>query len=144
MIATLFQLGAIQFQVIPVNIQAVERETGGDYAAKDVVGARRPQEYMGPSDDTVTLSGCVFPQKFGGLSGITALQAMAEAGVPQMLVRGDGSVFGWYILKRVSETNGYLDALGVGRFIEFEVELVRSPLGPSVAGMLSMLTSIFG
>lgn len=144
MIATLYQLGAIQFQVMPVNLQEVERETGGDWAAKDVVGARRPQEYMGPADDTITLAGCVFPHKFGGASGITALHGMAEAGQPQMLVRGDGTVFGWYVLKRVSETNGYLDAVGVGRFIEFEVELLRAPLGPSVAGMMSMLTNLFG
>lgn len=144
MIATLYQLGAIQFQVMPVNLQEVERETGGDYAAKDVVGARRPQEYMGPADDTIKLSGCVFPHKFGGTSGIAALHAMAQAGIPQMLMRGDGGVFGWYVLKRVNETNGYLDAVGVGRFIEFEVELVRAPFGPSAAGMMSTLMNIFG
>lgn len=141
---TLFQLGALQFQVWPVNISEVEREVGGDYAAKDLVGSMRSREYMGPADDKIRLGGVLYPHKFGGTPGIQALQVMAEMGVPQMLIRGDGGVFGWYVIEKVTDKHAYIDMVGVGRVIEFEIELVRSPLGPSVAGMMSTLVGLFG
>jgi len=144
MIATLFQLGGVQFQVMQVNVQEFEHEVGGDYAAKDVVGAMRPREFMGPADDKVTMAGVLFPHKFGGVGGISALQMMAESGEAQMLVRGDGSVFGFYVIERVTDKHAYIDMAGVGRMIEFEVELVKSPNGPSARGAMSTFMSLFG
>jgi len=144
MIATLFQLGGVQFQVMPVNIEEFEHQVGGDYAAKDVMGAMRPREFMGPADDKVTMAGVLFPHKFGGVPGIMALQIMAELGIPQMLVRGDGMVFGFYVIEKVTDKHAYIDMAGVGRMIEFEVELVKSPLGPSIAGAMSTLMNLFG
>ena len=141
--STLYQLGAIQFQVAPVNISEVSRETGSDFAAKDVMGAPRPREYVGEADERLTFAGTLFPQKFGGLSGIDALQSLARGGQPQMLMRGDGSVFGWYVIEKVTDKHSYLDVAGVGRMIEFEIELVKSPTAASVGSMMSTLTSLF-
>ncbi len=78
----LYQLGSIQFQVAPVNIRQVSCETGSDFAAMDVMGGPRPREYVGETDERLTFSGALFPQKFGGLSGIDALQSVARAGEP--------------------------------------------------------------
>ena len=139
---SLYQFGAIQFQVAPVNISELSRETGSDFAAKDVMGAPRPREYVGEADERLTFSGTLFPQKFGGLSGIDALQAIARAGQPQMLMRGDGSVFGWYVIEKVTDKHSYLDVAGVGRMIEFEIELVKSPNAASVGALVSTLTSL--
>jgi phage protein U len=141
--ATLYQLGAIQFQVAPVNVSEVSRETGSDFAAKDVMGAPRPREFVGEADERLTFAGTMFPQKFGGLSGIEALQSIARAGQPQMLMRGDGAVFGWYVIEKVTDKHSYLDVAGVGRMIEFEIELVKSPNAASAASMMSTLMSLF-
>jgi phage protein U len=141
--ATLHQLSAIQFQFVPVNVSEVSRETGSDFAAKDVMGAPRPREYVGEADERLTFAGTLLPQKFGGLSGIDALQAIARAGQPQMLMRGDGSVFGWYAIEKVTDKHSYLDVAGVGRMIEFEIELVKSLNTASVGAMMSTLTSLF-
>jgi len=140
---TLYQLGAIQFQVTPINISEVSRETGSDFAAKDVMGAPRPREYVGEADERLTFAGTLFPQKFGGLSGIDALQSLARGGQPQMLMRGDGSVFGWHVIEKVTDKHSYLDVAGVGRMIEFEIELVKSPTAASVGSMMLTLTSLF-
>ena len=139
---SLYQLGAIQFQVAPVNISVLSRETGSDFAAKDVMGAPRPREYVGEADERLTFAGTLFPQKFGGLSGIDALQSIARAGQPQMLMRGDGSVFGWVVIEKVTDKHSYLDVAGVGRMFEFEIELVKSPNAASVSAMMSTLTSL--
>ena len=91
---SLYQLGAIQLQVAPVNISELSRETGSDFAAKDVMRAPRTREFVGEADERLTFAGTLFPQKFGGLYGIDALQAIARAGQAQMLMRGGGSIFG--------------------------------------------------
>lgn len=144
MVPVLFQLGGMQFSVMPVNIAEVERETGSDYAAKDVVGSARPREFTGIADEKIKLKGVLFPHKFGGGSGLAALQIMAQAGEPQMLIRGDGGVFGWYVIERVTDTHTFIDLAGVGRMIEFEIELVRTPLRGSIGGMIGTLISLFG
>jgi phage protein U len=90
----LYQLGAVQFEVAPVNIHEVSREVGADFAAKDIVGSPRPREFVGEADEKITLSGKLFPAHFRGLGGLAGLESMARGGQPQMLVRGDGSVFG--------------------------------------------------
>ena len=141
--STLMSLGGIVFEVAPINLHEIETIVGGDFAAKDVVGAARPREFMGEADTTITLSGKMFPQKFGGLSGFTALQFMAQAGIPQMVVQGSGAVWGFYIIDKVTRKDTYLDAGGVGRMIEFEVNLIRSPVGPTISGMMSQLSRLF-
>jgi phage protein U len=140
----LFQLGYVQFEVAPVNIHQISREVGADFAAKDIVGAQRPREFVGEMDEQITLSGKIFPAHFGGLGGLSALEAMARSGQPQMLLRGDGTVFGWYLIERLAETQNYLDARGVGKIVEFEIALVKSPDAASAGSMLSTLMSLFG
>lgn len=136
-------LGATFFEVEPVNLVQIEREVGGDFAAKDVVGAARPREFVGPSDETIKLEGRLFPHRFGGLSQFEGLQSMATAGSPQMFIRGDGQVFGWYIIEKVRERSTYLGARGIGRVIEFDVNLIKSPRGASAQSMLQTLLRLF-
>lgn len=144
MTPVLYMLGGIQFNVFPVNISEVEVETGADYAAKDIVGAMRTREFTGVADNKVKFSGTLFPHKFGGMSGLAALQAMAAAGQPQMLIRGDGAVFGWFVIEKVVDKHAFIDVVGVGRMIEFEIELVSSPIRGSVGSMIGTLISLFG
>jgi phage protein U len=86
----------------------------------------------------------LFPQKFAGQGGIGALQALARAGESQMLIRGDGEVLGWYLIEQVTDKHSFLDVAGVGRMIELDVELVKTPLRASPAGMVATIASLFG
>jgi phage protein U len=142
--AILYQLGAFTFDVFPVNVEAVERQVGADYAAKDIVGAMRPREFTGEADDRVKLSGRLFPQRLGGAAGIGALQALARTGEPQLLLRGDGEVLGWYLIEQVTDKHSFLDVAGMGRMIELDVELVKTPLRASASGMIATIASLFG
>jgi hypothetical protein len=144
----LYQLGAVQFEVAPVNVNEVTHKTGADFVAKDVIGAAKPLEFMGPSEETMALKGQLVPHRhMGALDGLEALKAMARSGEPQILMRGDGCCFGWQAVKSCEATETYLDASGVGRVITFAVELQAAPNGPSAAGMDAMagaLASLFG
>ncbi|WP_036291596.1 phage tail protein [Methylosinus sp. PW1] len=139
----LYQLGTVQFDVAPVNVAEMEREVGADFAAKDIVGGPRPREFVGEADEPLRLSGTLYPGKFGGLGGLSTLETMARSGQPQMLVRGDGTVFGWYFLERLRQKQGYLNNQGIGREITFEISLMKSPKAASSQAMLGTLMSLF-
>jgi len=138
----LYMLGGVTFEVAPTNLDQAQRTRGFDWAAKPIVGAAKPREAMGAADATVALRGKLFPQMWG-VGGLEALAAMAEAGAPQMLIRGDGQVLGWQCIEHIHETHSYLDPQGQGRVIEFDMAMVASPDGPGAAAMISLLEGLF-
>lgn len=134
----LYMLGAVTFEVQPVNLGFAQSEVGADYAIHEVIGARKPREYGGPTDTPWRLEGRLFPSRFGwGMFEV--LKAMAEASPPQMLIRGDGAVLGWMDVLRVRERHSFLDQTGVGRIVDFEVELVRSPSGADAMSLVGLV-----
>ncbi|MGA2491839.1 MAG: phage tail protein [Roseiarcus sp.] len=138
----LYMLGGVVFDVVPTNLDTVNRERGQDWAAKAIVGAQKPREAMGVADAPVTLFGKLFPHRFG-MGGLEALAAMAEGIAPQMLIRGDGTVLGWHCVERVKEKHSYLDAEGVGRVIDVEITLTQSPSGAGAGAMMTLLQGLF-
>lgn len=139
----LYQLGALTFDVMPFNVHEITREAGADFAAKDVLGRLRPREFVGEGDNHFRFVGNLYPEKLGGLPGLAALDAMRISGMPHILVRGDGTNLGWWLVERASERSTYLDKEGVGRLIEYEISLVKAPSAPSPASYLSTFLRLF-
>ncbi len=137
----LYQLGSVLFEVYPVNADKVEISYGSDFAAHEVMGAQRPRESMGQGDTKVRLSGKMFPAKFG-MGSWPDMQSMATGGTAQMLIRGDGSTLGLMLIERATERHSYLDASGIGRIVEFDIEMVQSPDAASAAAMVSLLGNL--
>lgn len=140
----LYQLGSVQFDAVHVPLYDYDRETGGDLAPKDVIGGARPREFTGESDTRMVLAGQLFPGKFGGLDSFDRLEKMAQSGEPQFLVRGDGIVMGWFFIERVNSRGKYLNTEGVGRAIEFQVMLVKSPRGGNANTQFQQFQEIIG
>lgn len=138
----LMQLGSVTFEVWPFNTDSYSRDTGYDFAAHDVMGTMRPRESMGEGDETMSISGRLYPHDLGGLEEMDVLHTMRAAGTAQILVRGDGRNLGWFLVEKVSERSSFLDKQGVGRLIEFDISLVRSP-APSAASYLAVLMRLF-
>lgn len=140
----LYQLGGVQFSVHPLNTHEVDRQAGADFAAKDVIGALRPREAVGEGDNTITLRGRLFPQKFGGLNAVAALDAMRIAQMPHILVRGDGRSLGWWLIDKIGEKSSYLDRRGVGRVVEIDLTLIKAGGAPSAGSYVSIVSRLFG
>ena len=134
----LAQLRSVQFEVWPLNAHQTSRDAAADYAAKPTLGRLPSREFVGEGDEKVTISGRVFPKKFGGLDGLQALDALRRSGVAQLLMRGDGQVMGWFVIETVRERADRLAADGVGRVIEFDVGLARADV-PSAARFVASL-----
>jgi phage protein U len=142
--SVLFQIGLLQVQIAPFSVDTSDFETGSDWAAKDLVGAPKSREFMGEADTKLKFCGKLFPHRFGGLDELDTAEAMAKSGDPQMVIRGDGKVFGWYLVEKISEKSSVFNSAGVGRQIEVEIELTKSPTGASAQSMMSTLQALFG
>lgn len=139
----LYALGPLTFEVAPFNTDKVDRESGFDFAEKQLLGRRRGHERVGEGEEKITLHGAIFPETLGGLDGLALLDAMRSAGTAQVLVRGDGAALGWFLIERVRETGTHLDARGVGRQIDVTIDLVRDD-APAPAAYLETLFTLLG
>ncbi len=129
----LYTLGPIAFEVAPLNAMEVIEEGFGDFARKNVIGARRPHEPVGEGDESITIVGRLFPETWGGLTSLELLQAIRKRQSPQLLIRGDGKVLGFVVIREVAGRSNFLDEGGVGRLIDFDivVEPTDAPSGPN-------------
>jgi phage protein U len=138
----LMSVGPLVFD-LATNIDQYELSSDEDFARKDVIGIRKPFEHVGEGDETLTLSGKLFPEKLGGAGSVDALLAIKRTGAPQIVIRGDGKFLGWFLVTRVQTQNEYLSPQGTPRLISVEITLQRCD-PPSAAAAFGSLISLFG
>jgi phage protein U len=137
----LYQLGAVSFEVAPLNVHAVDFTAGADFAEKPVIGIEPPLESVGEGVNAWTLTGRLFPHTFGGLPDLERLHQMRVAGLPQYLMRGDGRPLGWVVITSIAERASYLDETGVGRQVDVTISLRRAG-PPAIGSFFSILADI--
>lgn len=144
----LCQIGSVQFEVAPFNMHETSHEAGASFASHEVVGAMPLLEFVGEAEESWTVRGRLFPQRFSqlgvgsGMSQLGSMHGMRASGSAQFFMRGDGVPMGWVVIESISETSTYIGANGVGKVIEFEVKLKRSQ-GPSADGIFNALIGLF-
>lgn len=146
----LFQFGPVTIDS-PDGLNATQtaEEFGSDYAVKPVVGAAQNREFVGPSDHKFSLSGKLLPNfhwRHGaktGLGEIKLLRGIANSGEPQILVRRDGTMLGFFLLEKVSQKSSTLGPDGMGKEIVWDMSLVESATATSTGGLLDLFESLF-
>jgi phage protein U len=135
----LYQLGAVQFDVAPLNTDSIDRSAATDFVPKDVIGRRPPLEAVGEGEETIRLSGRIFPKTLGGLGDMEALDLQRVAGFPLPLMRGDGMPMGFFVIETLTQRSSRLDGDGVGRIVDFDLVLKRAePPGAATLASLAM------
>ena len=125
--AILWQIGGLSFESEPVSPATFERETGGDFVAKEVVGAQRPREAVGLSDEVLHFTAELYPFHFNGLPAIDVLDAIVKSQQPQPVMRGDGRWMGFYYVDKVGEKHSEIGQFGIGRKIELTIQCTLEP-----------------
>lgn len=138
----LLMIGPLRLKVAPFNATEYSHTHGGTFAEKPVIGARPPLEWMGSSSESWSIAAKLFPARFGGAGSLALLSAMRASGLPQYMLRGDGSLMGWVVIDSVTERSSYLDKNGVGKVIEVDISLRRSQ-APSAASYFGALSGLF-
>lgn len=139
---TIMSLGAVQFEITPFNATEYDHSHAATYVEKPVIGAAMPLEFVGAGSETWTIKARLFPHKFGGLGDLAKLGQQRASGKPVYLMRGDGKQMGWVVIESVTERSSYLDAQGVGKVIDVDIQVKRSPK-PGAGSYFSVFGGMF-
>lgn len=143
-VSIMMALGLYIFSLHTVPYQQLQRQLSWRHPSQSRIGKRPARQYAGPGDDTITLSGVLYPEVTGGRISLAALETMADTGKAWPLIEATGIYYGLYVIEEISQTSTLFFPDGAARKIEFSLKLSRvddepSLLGKLTAGLLSML-----
>ena len=110
-------LGLYVFMLRTVPYQELQYQRSWRHAANSRVNRRPSTQFLGPDNDTLTLS--------GGRLSLLALEQMAELGKAWPLIEGSGTIYGMFVIESLSQTKTEFFESGMPRRIEFSLSLKR-------------------
>lgn len=121
----LLALDQFVFGMDTLAFHELQRQTQWKHRTTSRVGARDARQYMGPGEDTVTLTGVLAPELTGNLASLLDLRKMADIGAAYAMVDGAGTVYGAFVIESLNEGQTLHYADGTPRRVEFTLSLAR-------------------
>lgn len=121
----LMTLGLFVWSLPTLSYQQLQRQTQWRYAANNRVGKRPARQFVGPGDDSITLSGWIAPELAGDPLSIAELRLMGDGGKPYPLVSANGDVYGLWQIESLSESQTLFYPNGDPRKLEFSLRIKR-------------------
>ncbi|QNM96401.1 phage tail protein [Chitinimonas koreensis] len=118
-------LGFFVFTLSTVPYQQLERHLAWRHASTSRVGVRPARQFLGPDDETLTLSGVLAPEITGGDESLDNLRSMADEGKAWPLVGLTGELYGLFVVQSLNTTHDHFLPDGSARRIEFTLTLAR-------------------
>lgn len=122
----MMSLGLFGFSLSTAAYQDLKRKTAWRHATADRFGARPAGQFVGPGDDTITLSGVILPGLSGRPGSLDDLRAMGDQGLAWPLVTGTGVVLGAFRIVDLDESQQTFFQDGVARRYDFSLTLERA------------------
>jgi phage protein U len=144
----LYQIGPLGLDTRPFSADAMTRSGGADLATKALMNTLQGREFMGEADEKITITGQLLPTKIGGMTELEMAHGLSRSGTVVPVMRGDGKMFGWFVIESVSEQHADLSRYGVGFTVKYSLDLVKVKTDQSAsaggsAGIVGMLLSLF-
>ncbi|AWK40035.1 phage tail protein [Photorhabdus laumondii subsp. laumondii] len=138
-------LGLFVFMLKTTPYQSMQHQQSWRHAFNSRIGIRPAWQFLGPGNDTMTLSGSLYPEITGGRLSLTVLQVMADSGKAWSFIDGSGTVYGMFVIESIDQTKTEFMSNGSARKIDFTLTLRRvdSSLGEMFGDLqeqFSMLT----
>lgn len=118
-------LGLFVFMLRTLPYQSMNRQLSYRWPTGSRVGQRPSAQFLGIDAETITLSGQLLPELTGGRLSLLALQTMAEQGRAWPLIEGTGTIYGMFVIEKITEDNKQFFANGQPREINFSITLKR-------------------
>jgi phage protein U len=125
MIGVMMMLGGFKFSISTAAYQGFNRSTGYRWQAQERFGQLPAQQYTGPGEDSITLSGDIYPSFAGGLHQIDSMRYEAGKGAPLQLVDGNGYVWGRWVIQSIEEAKEVFFSDGTARKQSFNMKICR-------------------
>ena len=126
MVSAMASLGLFVFGLQTLPYQNIDRSTNWRYPTNSRVGRRPAMQFLGPGEDTLTISGSLRPEITGGQLTLAMLRYMADGGKAWPFIQGNGICYGMYVIEEVTERGAEYFADGSPRVIDFSVKLKRA------------------
>lgn len=139
-------LGPFGFEALGFGYTDVTRKLDTSWAEIATAQDFDAIQWTGPKSDTLTIKGVLFPESFGGLASLNGIAAMAQAGLPLMLVSGDmsgGSIIGLVAVTGVEEDRSLHTGWGLPRKDAYQINVRRYPGAPSVGSIMGQVAGLF-
>ncbi|ETS31801.1 phage tail protein [Photorhabdus temperata] len=138
-------LGLFVFMLKTTPYQNLQHQQSWRHAFNSRIGMRPAWQFLGPDNDTMTLSGTLHPEITGGRLSLMVLQVMADSGKAWSFLDGNGTIYGMFVIESIDQTKTEFMSNGAARKIDFTLTLRRvdSSLGEmfgDLQGQFSMLT----
>lgn len=124
-VSVMMALGLFVFGLDTLPYQQLQRQTQWRHPSVPRVGRRPARQFTGPGDETITLSGVLYPEITGGKVSLDLVRALADTGKAWPLVQGDGTFYGHFVVESIDETASVFFPDGRARKIEFSLKLTR-------------------
>jgi len=118
-------LGRFVFSLATLAYQALQHQSTWRHPTTARIGARPATQFIGPGEDTITLTGLLAPEVTGQRVSLRLLRDMAHTGKAYVLVDGAGVVYGSFVIEALTEQQTLFYPNGVPRRIEFTINLKR-------------------
>ncbi|WP_145499678.1 phage tail protein [Yersinia bercovieri] len=119
-------LGMFVFMLQTVPYQDFQHQMAWRHPSNARIGLRPVSQFLGPDEESITLSGVLYPELTGGKVSLMALQLMAETGKAWSLIEGNGAIHGMFVIENLSRTKSIFFSDGSARKIEFTLTLKRT------------------
>ncbi|WP_049604582.1 phage tail protein [Yersinia aldovae] len=119
-------LGMFVFMLQTVPYQDFQHQMAWRHPSNPRIGLRPVSQFLGPDEESITLSGVLYPELTGGKFSLMALQLMADTGKAWSLIEGNGAIHGMFVIESLSRTKSLFFSDGSARKIEFTLTLKRT------------------
>ncbi len=134
-------IGGLRIKGSSISGLTYSEAAGARLARHNILRGPVKVEVTGAEEDTIMLDGMVAPyEAFSSLELATALKEML--GTKQLVMRGDMTVKGWYMVERMEAEHEYIGAAGVGRAVYVSAELVKTDKPPVSEANGSLMTNV--
>lgn len=131
------------------NFEGIDQDTSFMWNSQNRIGRDPAKQFVGGGEDTISITGRLFPHHFGGLSTLEAIKASGREGKPHTFLRfhpgTDGAIVDQdgrikqdrmsitgvvqgppgarWVIQRVKRTDSLIGFSGVAHKIDFTIEL---------------------
>lgn len=122
---TMMALGSYRFSVSTAAYQELKRNQVYRWQAQERLLRRPALQFVGLGEESLEISGVIYPHYLGGLKQLDALRSQAGRGEPLLLVDGLGFVWGRWVVNQIDEDQSYFLKDGIPLKIGFQLRLSR-------------------
>ncbi|MCW2362437.1 phage protein U [Sphingobium sp. B1D7B] len=121
----MMSLDTFLFEIGTLPYEQLAQTWNWRHAKSERFGARAASQFLGPGDETMRLTGRLFPGVAGDYSSLERIREMADTGESYTLLSGRQEVLGQFTIRSLEQSSDTFLVDGFPRRANFTLELER-------------------